>query len=69
MKITTLFAAILLLFFEPVNAQGTFYDVSGYNVCVYTPPSYSSSPTKKYPVIIFMPGAGEIGTDKKKLVS
>lgn len=68
--VAAIIIAIILLFgFKPLNAQGTFYDVSGYNVCVYTPPSYSANPNKNYPVIIFMPGAGEIGTDKNKLVA
>lgn len=50
------------------KAQGTFYTAGEYNVCVYTPSSYNSNPTKKYPVIVFMPGAGEIGTNKDALV-
>lgn len=65
-KIIFLFFALLSFLWS--FSQGTFYTVSGYNVCVYTPSSYNSNPTKKYPVIVFMPGAGEIGTDRNLLV-
>ena len=68
LKLTTLITAILLLFTEPINAQGTFYNVNGYNACVFVPASYNSNPNKKYPVIVFMPGAGEIGSNKDLLV-
>jgi len=64
-----LITAIMLLFCFTAFSQGTFHAVNGMNVCVYTPASYTSNPTKNYPVIIFMPGAGEIGTDKNKLVA
>lgn len=68
LKLTTLITAILLLFTEPINAQGTFYNVNGYNACVFVPASYNSNPNKKYPVTVFVPGAGEIGSNKDLLV-
>lgn len=41
----------LLLIINWGFSQGTFYNVSGYNACVYVPASYASNPTKKYLVI------------------
>ena len=47
--------------------QHTFYDKQNGNTlpyCLYKPKDYTSS--KKYPVILFLHGAGEIGNDNSK---
>ena len=64
--IIALLFAIALLYFKPVNAQNVFTVVNGMNVCIKVPSNYSS--LKKYPTIVFFPGAGEIGTNKDLLV-
>ena len=50
--------------------QDTFYDIQSGNTlpyCLYIPSNYSSS--KQYPVILFLHGAGEIGTDNVKHIN
>lgn len=61
----SLTALLLIIGFFGVS-QGTFSVISGMNVCVSTPPNYTT--VKKYPTLIFVPGAGEIGMDKNLLV-
>lgn len=42
--------------------------IANWNAYVHMPDDYDASPTKKYPVIIFIPGLGEVGTDASKLL-
>ncbi|HSC52609.1 MAG TPA: PKD domain-containing protein [Phnomibacter sp.] len=42
--------------------------IASWNAYVHMPDDYDANPTKKYPVIVFIPGLGEIGTDASKLL-
>ncbi|MBI3138192.1 MAG: hypothetical protein HYZ15_06380, partial [Sphingobacteriales bacterium] len=48
------------------RAQQSFTKIDGWNAFVHLPDNYSST-TLKYPVIIFVPGTGEVGTDTNRL--
>lgn len=62
----------LFLFFtaviSSVNAQQFLTKIDGWNAYVHLPAEYNDSVTKTYPVIIFIPGIGEVGTDPAKLI-
>src|SRR6476661_1322836 len=62
----------LLLFalfsFKFSTAQQFLTTIDGWNAYVHLPNDYTDSVTKKYPVIIFVPGLGEVGTDPSKLL-
>src|SRR5205085_12588630 len=51
-----------------VNAQQTLTQINGWNAYVHLPSSYNSTSTT-YPVIIFFPGIGEIGTNASSVIS
>jgi hypothetical protein len=42
--------------------------INNWNAFVHLPDDYDANPTKRYPVIIFVPGLGEIGTDASKVL-
>ena len=51
-------------FSMPIPQKDTFFDSENGNTlkyCLFSPDDYS--PTKKYPLILFLHGAGELGTD------
>lgn len=57
-------------FIMPKPQKKVFYDSLNDNVlpyCLFMPTNYDSS--KEYPVILFLHGAGEIGTDNEKQLS
>ena len=66
--------ACLLLFFlsccflTKSRAQQSLTTIDGWNAYVHLPDDYYSN-QNTYPVIIFMPGIGEIGTDPSKLLA
>lgn len=42
--------------------------LSGWNAYVHLPGDYDQNPTKYYPLIVFVPGLGEVGTDPSLLL-
>ncbi len=60
----TVFALILSL---GVNAQQYLTKINGWNAYIHLPDDYNST-TQTYPVIIYVPGIGEIGTDPASLL-
>jgi hypothetical protein len=64
--------AILLNFsgsIQKIYAQQFLTTVDGWNAYVHLPDDYNDSVTKKYPLICFIPGTGECGTDPSRLLS
>ena len=57
-----------LLFSVPVHAQQTLTHIDGWNAYVHLPDDYNDGTMRKYPLICFVPGAGEVGTDASKLL-
>lgn len=67
-----IFLAILLIVsssIKEVYAQQFLTKIDGWNAYVHLPAEYNDSTSKRYPVIIFIPGTGETGTDPSKLLS
>jgi hypothetical protein len=58
----------LLSYSQNGIAQQFLTTVDGWNAYVHLPGEYNDSTTKKYPLICFVPGIGEIGTDASKLL-
>ena len=50
------------------SAQQFLTTIDGWNAYVHLPDDYNDSVTKRYPLIIFIPGLGEVGTDPSKLL-
>ena len=46
----------------------TLTTINGMNAYVHLPDNYNQTGTQKYPLIIFFPGLGEVGTDASKLL-
>ena len=65
-----MFFAFLLIFAFSNNlfAQQFLTKIDGWNAYVHLPAEYADSTSKRYPVIIFIPGIGEVGTDPNKLM-
>ncbi|MEO6869699.1 MAG: PKD domain-containing protein, partial [Ginsengibacter sp.] len=51
-----------LLFAKNLHAQQTLETIDGWNAYVHLPDDYYQTGSATYPVIIFLPGIGEIGT-------
>lgn len=51
-----------------VNAQQYLTKIDGWNAYVHLPDEYNDSTQKTYPLICFIPGIGEVGTDASKLL-
>jgi len=66
-KCICLYWLIALLITLPASAQQTLTKIDGWNAYVHLPDDYSTSGLN-YPVIIFIPGIGEAGTDPNKLL-
>lgn len=65
------FFAILLsfaAFTQSAKAQQFLTQIDGWNAYVHLPDEYNDSVGKKYPLICFIPGLGEVGTDPGKLL-
>jgi len=54
--------ALCLLFSLNVYSQQTLTTINGWNAYVHLPDDYGSTGTKTYPLIVFFPGVGEVGT-------
>ncbi len=52
----------------PVFSQQTLTKIDGWNAYVHLPDDYATS-GRTYPVIVFVPGIGEAGTDPSKLLT
>jgi len=66
-----LFLAIILIVstnIQPVFAQQFLTSIDGWNAYVHLPDDYNDSVNKRYPLICFIPGVGEVGTDASKLL-
>ena len=50
------------------SAQQFLTKIDGWNAYVHLPAEYQDSLQKKYPLIIFVPGLGEVGTNASKLL-
>src|SRR5262249_52021604 len=44
-------------------SQQTLTTINGWNAYVHLPDDYASTGSQKYPLIIFFPGTGEVGTN------
>ena len=64
------FVALSLLLFcsSSLKSQQSLTTIDGWNAYVHLPDDYAST-TLNYPVIIFIPGIGEIGTNPARLLS
>lgn len=51
-----------------VNAQQYLTKIDGWNAYVHLPDEYNDSIQKNYPLICFIPGLGEVGTDASKML-
>jgi hypothetical protein len=49
-------------------AQQFLTSIDGWNAYVHLPDDYNDSVTKRYPLICFVPGVGEVGTDPSRLL-
>ncbi len=54
---------LLLLTFFNTYAQQTLTTINGWNAYVHLPDDYNTTGSQTYPVIIFFPGTGEVGTN------
>ena len=56
-----------LIFAGNVSGQQYLTKINGWNAYVHLPPDYNTS-SKKYPVIVFMPGIGEVGSNASEVL-
>lgn len=61
-------AILFLLQTGIARAQQFLTQIDGWNAYVHLPDEYNDSVGKKYPLICFVPGLGEVGTDASKLL-
>ena len=54
---------------QTAKAQQFLTQIDGWNAYVHLPDEYNDSVGKKYPLICFIPGTGECGTDASKLLN
>ncbi|MDB5203419.1 MAG: hypothetical protein JWQ27_2828 [Ferruginibacter sp.] len=62
---------IILLSFFSINkssAQQYLTTIDGWNAYVHLPDDYNDGTLKRYPLICFVPGLGEVGTDPTKML-
>ena len=50
-------------------SQQTLTKINGWNAWVHLPDDYNTTGTQKYPLIVFFPGTGEVGSDANRLLS
>ncbi|MFZ1529714.1 MAG: hypothetical protein WAT19_13240 [Ferruginibacter sp.] len=58
----------VLFFQKNASAQQFLTKIDGWNAYVHLPDDYNDGSNRTYPVIIFVPGLGEVGTDPAKLL-
>lgn len=59
----------LNLFCNPSSfAQQFLTKIDGWNAYVHLPDDYDQNPSKSYPVIVFVPGIGEVGTNASAVI-
>lgn len=63
-----LFFIFQLFFTSGIFAQQTLVKIDGWNAYVHLPDDYNDGTGKLYPLICFVPGTGEVGTDASKLL-
>lgn len=63
-----MFLTLLLSSSLLVNAQQYLTKIDGWNAYVHLPDEYNDSLQKTYPLICYIPGLGEVGTDASKLL-
>lgn len=63
-----LFAFILIFYINNAGAQQYLTSIDGWNAYVHLPNDYTDSASKRYPLIVFIAGTGETGTDASKLL-
>ncbi|MBS1738509.1 MAG: tandem-95 repeat protein, partial [Bacteroidetes bacterium] len=64
-----IFAALPTFFFaNQMKAQQTLEKIDGWNAYVHLPDDYYQTGSATYPVIIFLPGIGEIGTNAPDVI-
>jgi len=51
------------------TAQQTLTSINGWNAYVHLPDDYNTTGTKLYPLILFLPGTGEVGTNAGSLLT
>jgi len=66
LALATLFTLCCSL--QKAYAQQFLTKIDGWNAYVHLPAEYQDSTLKKYPLIIFIPGIGEVGTNASKLL-
>ncbi len=54
---------------QQAKAQQFLTQIDGWNAYVHLPAEYNDSTAKRYPLICFIPGTGECGTDASKLLT
>ena len=66
-----LFVAFVLSFsfFQSANAQQFLTKIGDWNAYVHLPDDYNDGTNQTYPLIIFVPGLGECGTNPSKLLT
>jgi len=67
-----IFFAIILIVssnFQSVKAQQFLTKIDGWNAYVHLPDDYNDGSNRTYPLICFIPGIGECGTDPSKLLT
>src|SRR5690606_24761570 len=70
-KLKRIFLFVSLFLFgwsSHLSAQQYLTSIDGWNAYVHLPDEYNDSVGKQYPLILFIPGLGEIGTDPSKLL-
>ncbi len=68
----TVFCTLLIiasLGIHKLQAQQFLTQIDGWNAYVHLPAEYNDSTSKRYPIIIFIPGTGETGTDASRLLT
>lgn len=63
-----MFLIVLLSSTLLVKAQQYLTKIDGWNAYVHLPDEYNDSTRKNYPLICFIPGLGEVGTDASKML-
>lgn len=66
--ITTLMALLVAVTVTAQSAVQKLEKINNFNAFVWYPSGYDTAKTKRYPLIVFLPGVGETGVDASKLL-